>query len=137
MSSAPTPDDYLSSFPYPSLQKVEGQPTYESLNHLRQELKANAASVPTNNGGGSNGYLGLVVSAAIYATIAPGTPFVIPPFPGATPAIPEGSTAAVTGELVRQHTARLRQFHEFTSVHAALKKQLIVREDCQAAVNFH
>ena len=40
------------NFEYPVLTKISGQPNYELLKTLKNELKANAASVPSNLGGG-------------------------------------------------------------------------------------
>jgi hypothetical protein len=45
------------------LTRVHGQPTFDTLQTLSTELKANAASVPSTLGGGSYGHLGLVLSA--------------------------------------------------------------------------
>ena len=41
------------------------------------------AAVPSTLGGGVNGYLDMLISAAQYATMAPMTPFVPPPMAGA------------------------------------------------------
>jgi hypothetical protein len=122
-SSIPSPEDFIASFPNP-VAKIEGPPTYESLTELRNTLKANAATVASHRGGGSNGYLGLVVSAAVYATIDP-TAFTLPDNPGPQPVIPPGTTAAQVGALVRTHTAHLREWREYMNIHQALKTLLI------------
>ena len=45
--------DYkTTNFEYPNLTKISGQPNYELLKTIKDELKANAASVPSNLGGG-------------------------------------------------------------------------------------
>ena len=121
-SAVPTIEDYLESFQ--QLPKIEGTPTYESLTTIRDILKANAASVPSTRGGGANGYLGLVVTAASYDMIAPGTPFDHPPFPGVQPNIPPNSTAAQINEIVRVHNEAKREWRECDNVDKALKKQL-------------
>lgn len=121
-SAVPTIEDYLESFQ--QLPKIEGTPTYESLTTIRDILKANAASVPSTRGGGANGYLGLVVTAASYNMIAPGTPFDRPPFPGVQPNIPPNSTAAQINEIVRVHNEAKREWRECDNVDKALKKQL-------------
>jgi hypothetical protein len=66
--SVPTPKDFITSFPNP-VAKLKGAPTYDNLTAIRNLLKANATSVPSNRGGSANGYLGLVILAAIYTTI--------------------------------------------------------------------
>ena len=49
-------------FEYPELTKIHGEPTYESLKTLQNELKANTQTVHTSLGGATHGYLGLVLS---------------------------------------------------------------------------
>ena len=68
-------------FEYKVLTKITGEPTFAKLHVLFRELKANAAAVPCTLAGGANGYLGMLVSAAQYQLIAPGTPFIPPPQP--------------------------------------------------------
>ena len=53
-----------SYFENPVLTTIRGEPTYETLHHLRSELKANAISVPTTLGGVNHGYLGMVLTNA-------------------------------------------------------------------------
>lgn len=123
-TSVPSIEDFIASFPTP-LPKIDGPPTYESLKQTRDILKINAASVPSNRGGGQNGYLGLVVSAGIYATIT-NIPFTLPANPGPQPIIPvPAPTAAVVGAIIRAHTEDFREWREYNNVQAALKKQLI------------
>ena len=68
-------------FKYKLLTKITGEPTFDKLHKLFRKLKASTASVPCTLGGGANGYLGMLVSAAQYNTVAPGAPFVPPPMP--------------------------------------------------------
>ena len=74
-STVQTPESFIESFPHPSLPKIIGLPTYTALSECKKALAANAASVASNRGGGANGYLGIILSPAVYATITP-TPFV-------------------------------------------------------------
>ena len=69
-------------FEYKVLTKIVREPTFDDLHDLFRELKANVAAVPCTLTGGANGYLGMLVSAAQYETVTPGTPFVPPPQPG-------------------------------------------------------
>jgi hypothetical protein len=69
-------------FQHSSLTKIYGEPTYQSLQKLYKEIKANATSVSSVLGGGLHGYLGLVVSAVNYARTQPEHPFVRPEHPG-------------------------------------------------------
>ena len=122
-SSVPSTVDFLGSFPIQPV-KITGLPTYNTLTLLRNKLQQNSATVPCNRGGGSNGYLGTIMSATMYDTVAPGQPFTIPLYPGAQPNVPQGSTAANLNEAVRIHKEELREWREYTNIHNALKKQL-------------
>ena len=71
--------DYRSTFfDYPTLIRITGEQTLGALMTLCNELKANAKSVDTTLGGGAHGHLGLVITAGIYNTIAPDTPYIKP-----------------------------------------------------------
>jgi hypothetical protein len=69
-------------FQHKVLTRVHGQPTYETLQTLATEIKANASSVPSTLGGGQYGHLGLILSTDRYATLANTVPWVSPPNPG-------------------------------------------------------
>lgn len=69
-------------FQHKVLTRIHGQPTYETLQTLATELKANAASVPSTLGGGRFGHLGLILSDIRYATLADTVPWVSPANPG-------------------------------------------------------
>lgn len=122
MASVLSANEYKASFkPLPAIRDI---PTYDTLRTLRQILKANAATVTSTNGGGAHGYVGLVVTAAAYDIIAPGTPFNVPVNPPAEPVIAAGATGAQIGEAVRQHKEQRRVFSEYTNVQQALKTQV-------------
>jgi hypothetical protein len=120
--SVPSPEDFITSFPH-QIPKIQGPPTYDALSLAKDALKANAASIPSTRGGGDNGYFGLVLSPAAYATVN-ATAFNIPDFPGAQPANLAGS-AAVIQEAVCQHAEDLREWRKYVNVNQVLKKQLI------------
>jgi hypothetical protein len=123
-SSVPSPESFIESFPN-TLSKLEGTPNFKSLSNLRHLIKANTATVPSNNGGDQHGYLGIATSAAIYATISP-TPFTIPPNPGPQPIIPGGTpTAAQILLTICVHTKSLREWRECNNIHQALKSTLL------------
>ena len=101
-SSVPSVEDFTNAFPT-QVTPVVGEPTYATLKTLKDQLKANAASVPTTLGGGNHGYLGLILSPATYATISQ-TAFIEPVYPGQHPAIPATINAANTSTIIRHHT---------------------------------
>jgi hypothetical protein len=106
--------------------KIRGLPTYETLAALKKDLLINASSVPCTLGGGSNGYLGALLSDQAYAAVvAPAnTPFVPPAFPGNLPANLNG-TAAQVADQVRVFDEQMRQWREYDTVTKALRKQII------------
>ena len=54
--------DYVAVyFSSKTLPKIESRPTYDSLKQLKKMIKANASSVVSDLGGGSQGHLGLVI----------------------------------------------------------------------------
>ena len=122
-TSVPSVEDITNAFPTP-ITKITGEPNYEGLKHLKDQLKANAASIPTTLGGGTHGYLGLILSPVAYATIA-ATQFIEPGYPDQHPNVPAGTSAANTSTIIRHHTEDLRQWREFKNVNTALKNQLL------------
>ena len=105
------------------LTKIRGEPTYESLQLLIKELKANASTVHSNLGGGEFGLLGLVISPTSYEMISE-TPFVRPTHPGSL-TIPQGTTQHAARTLKEQHEEALQVFHEVNNVDKALKQQIV------------
>ena len=126
-TSVPSVEDIINAFPTP-ITKITGEPNYDSLKHLKDQLKANATSIPTTLGGGNNRYLGLILSPAAYTTIT-ATQFVEPIYPGQHPNVPAGASAPNTTTLVRRHTEDLCQWQEFKNVNTALKNQLLTSID--------
>ena len=58
-SSVNYKDSYLER---PVLTKICGEATYDTLHHLKDELKANTSSVPTTLGGGNHGYIDMILT---------------------------------------------------------------------------
>ena len=126
-TSVPSVEDITNAFPTP-ITTITGEPIYESLKTLKDQLKTNAASIPTTLGGGNHGYLGLILSPAFYATIA-ATQFVEPIYPGPHPNAPASTSATNTSTIVRRHTEDLRQWREFKNVNTTLKNKLLSAMD--------
>ena len=74
---------------------IHGEPTYETLHHLKNELKSNVCSVTTTLGGGNHGYLVMILTPAEYCRIAPNDPFAWPPNPGVLVPNPNGTAAQI------------------------------------------
>ena len=92
-SSVKYKDSY---FEHPVLTTIHRESTYETLHHLKNELKANTSSVPTNLGGGNHGYLGMVLTQAEYHRILPNNPLIRPPNPGVLVPNPNGTAAQIS-----------------------------------------
>ena len=76
-----TISNITAAFTHAKLDSIEGEPNYESLKKLREQLGENAARIPTTYGGGKYGHLGLIIKPSVYLTLA-GTAFEIPNDPG-------------------------------------------------------
>ena len=126
--SVPSPEAIIESFPSPSVTKIDGPPTYETLAVLKDVLKANAASMPTTRGGGTHVYLALSLSVASYATVDV-TPFDVPIYPGPYAVYPNNPTGPQIASADRQHAVAMRDWREYVNVQAALKKQLTAAVD--------
>lgn len=120
--------DYRSTyFEHPALTKIHGEPTYDTLQRLHNELKSNASSVPSTLGGGSHGHLGLVVSSARYVLIT-NIPYIRPPPPGMR-ILPPNVTDQVAMIYRENHAEYVRIFHEVTAVEKALIQQIVAAVD--------
>jgi hypothetical protein len=96
LSKIPSVNDTF--FQHKVLTKIHGKPTYESLQQVMTELKANASSVPSTLGGGQYGHLGLLLSPARYIGLAHAAAWLTPVNPGpfAPPAV--GTAAQIEAQ---------------------------------------
>ena len=124
--SITTVEKYIETFPIPTLTRIVGQPTYEQVKELNEELNANAASIVTTRGGGAHGYLAITVSPTIYATLT-STAFVAPTMP--PPVDPAGMTGPQIANANRIFNEQKAEFHSYINLQNALKKQLIAAVD--------
>jgi hypothetical protein len=70
----PSVEDIIANFPHPILPTVQGEPDYHIILSFRKLLQANARSIDSHLGGGALGHLGIIVSVAAYAIVAPTHP---------------------------------------------------------------
>ena len=82
MSSSNT-INYPEMIPKTDLTPILDIPTFKTVHQLIQEVKANAASIHSNLGGGAQGHLSLVISPRKYALLSD-APHDIPNGGGAT-----------------------------------------------------
>ena len=122
-SSVSSPDKIIDRFPNSALPKITPEPHYESLVELRDMLKDNSSSIKSRRGGGTYSYPGGLHPDAVYAILAPGTSFVIPPDPDQL-IITSGTNIVTSGNLHRDHTEATREFKKWINLERAGKKQI-------------
>ena len=66
----PNIDYATTNFEYPVLAEIHGIPTYESIRKIKNEMKANAASILYDIGGGAHGNLGVMLIRPEYANVS-------------------------------------------------------------------
>jgi hypothetical protein len=125
-----TVEDVVASFPHPILPTVEGESDYQTIHATRKFLQANLRAIDTHLGGGTLGHLGLIISDASYAMIAPPTAdeptiWVTPNSPGRAPATTDG-TADQFSAARHLWEEDVQTYGTYTSVQQALKKQIII-----------
>jgi hypothetical protein len=123
-----TVEEVIASFPHPILPTVQGDPDYQTIHAIRKSLQANSRAIDTHLDGDALGHLGLIVSDASYAMIAPAidavpTLWVSPTAPRRDPANTDGTDAQISAA---RHIWEedVQTYRTYTSVQQALKKQI-------------
>ena len=111
-------------FQHADLTPIWGKPKNESLKVLFNEVKANLQTIHSNLGGGDHGHLRMGLHPILYDTIAPGTPYIRPVFPGAFK-IPERTTNIQAQMLREAHQKSLQDVHEAEAIHNAILQQTV------------
>jgi hypothetical protein len=124
-----TVEAVMASFPHPLLPTVQGEPDYQTIHATRKFLQANSRVIDTHLGGGTLGHLGLIISDAAYAMIAPTTNeepilWVTPNAPGRATEVTDGTAAQISAahHLCEEEG---QTYRTCTSAQQALKKQII------------
>lgn len=86
-------DDIIAKFPHNTLPRIEGEPTYESINEMSQYIYVNAATLPISLGGGQHRHIGLIMKPSLYAKLS-STGYVTSNNPGHSPNIPSNATTS-------------------------------------------
>jgi hypothetical protein len=117
------------NFPYPVLTKLgttNMDPTFESLQVMQVQLKANAASIHYDRGNGINGRLALTITLADYALRSIDHVAFTPSMNH--PDVPAHLVNATATKIVEDKRAHAHQQHEFDHCHnvdKTLHSQLI------------
>jgi hypothetical protein len=119
----------MASFHHPVLPTVQGEPDYQTIHATIKFLQANSRAIDTHLGRGTLGQLGLIISDATYAMIAPKTGeepalWVTPNAPGRVPATTDGTGAQISAAR-HMWEEDVQTYQTYTSVQQALKKQMI------------
>jgi hypothetical protein len=122
--AASTPDELIAGFPYSSLPKATGEPTFEDLKVIRRLLNTNAMSVASYEGGGRQGHLGIIMTNEEYFAIADDV-FLVTNNPGPSAAVVAGMKAAVIAETTRLHQEATQVYRTYHNVDQAIKKLII------------
>ena len=90
---------------------------------MHNEIKANAASVPSTLGGGAHGLISLVLTLAEYVLVS-ATYFDHPAAPAPLD-IPPNATQHLTRTLVQTHERDSQVYHTVIGVQKALCQQIV------------
>ena len=84
-----------------------------------------AASIPTGNGGGMHGHVGMLLKDAKYITfLHSGAQFIIPTNPGLYPTIVNPNDAVVRARQVAEHRQKMVEFETYLGVTQALRLKI-------------
>ena len=117
-------DDIVSKFPIKTIPRIDGEPTYESINEIMQMLYANAATLPTTTGGGTHGHIGLIMKPALYSTLSE-IPYTVPVDPGPLPIYEPGSSGLARQQITNEFEESKRIFENHYNMDLALKALII------------
>ena len=117
-------ESIIAKFPIKTLSVITGEPDYEIINTMIQDLYSNAASLPTTLGGGQHGHIGLVMSPVLYATIS-AVPYIDTADAGPDPIFAANASNQTTEHPRAEHKQHRRVFDNASNMDDALKAQVI------------
>jgi hypothetical protein len=69
-SNALTVEEIINGFPNPVLPKIDNETTFQYMQVKTRLLNANSISIPSMEGGGAHGHLGIIMNQIEYAAIS-------------------------------------------------------------------
>ena len=99
------PNDVKLFFPYQQLTKIEGEPGYEKMCVVREEIYRNALSIKSSFGGGKRGHKILVKNPTIYQ-IDTGEEWVVPETDGVYPIFRSDTTENAKKQTIAEFIYR-------------------------------
>ena len=94
-----------------------------TLLKLKNELKANAQSVPTVLGGGQHGYLGLLLTVEEYENVAQGSPYIRPSLPTLNTEMSD--TQFILAQKQHQYKMEMLTYRESIAVNRILIQKIV------------
>eukprot|EP00957_Ditylum_brightwellii_P072114 5481668-Ditylum_brightwellii.AAC.1 len=126
---APTVEEIINNFPHPTVPRITGEPTYNTIHTVHKILQENAASIHSNKGGGADGHLALVLTLGHYQQVTRHV-FAAPTYPGPNP--PNPRIFMLQHKLQAQrdrYYATLSTFATYRNMIKALTKQILTSFD--------
>jgi hypothetical protein len=123
-NNALTVEEIINGFPNPVLPKIDNEPIFEDIQVTTHLLNANAISIPSMEGGGAHGHLGIIMTQVEYAAIS-ASPWVEPFNPNAIPIIPPGTNTVDAAQLASMHADCRRIYTNRINVDQTLKKLIL------------
>ena len=118
-----TQENLVAQFPK-EVTKIHGEPTALQVFQLRDDVRANASTIPSHLGGGLLGCLGLVCTILQYARICV-TEFERPENPGPRPIYPPNVTVANRRNIKEIFDTDTQEYLTVQAVDIALKMYII------------
>jgi hypothetical protein len=107
------------------ITKIDGQPTEKDFSKLKLELSKGLASIPTLNGGGHHGHIGLIIPNAEYTTFSHGnTPYNILDNPGPYPSTVDPDPLVRERQIV-EHKAEIKEYKTQLGVSSWARKAMV------------
>jgi hypothetical protein len=107
------------------ITKIDGQPSEEAITKLKLELSEGLASIPTLNGGGRHGHIGLIIPTTEYTTFSHNnTPYDILTNPGPYPTTVD-TDAVVRERQIAEHKAEIREYEMQLGVTSWARKAIV------------
>jgi hypothetical protein len=120
-------EDSLKDYP---ITKIDGQPDEESLSKLKLELAEGLASIPTLNGGGQHGHIGLIIPATEYTAFSHnGARYEIIANPGPYPAHVDATDAVLRERQVAEHKGEIKEYEMQLGAASWARKAIISAVD--------
>jgi hypothetical protein len=113
-------EDIISGMEYQTLTAIKGRPNYETINTIRRQIYANAASINSLRDG-ADGHLGKIMTPAKYLTVMV-TPYNNPPNPGPQPPRPPEFFPQQWDNMKAAHKRQLNEFNTSNNFDKAIKQ---------------